>query len=308
MKKSKTLNLAMIAYLAVCLFWGSTYLAIRIGVQYMAPTILAGFRFLIAGSIMLGYAYFKKEKYFETKEDLKNSIIVGLLLLVGGNGLVVWAEQFVHSGIASVIVAAVPLFMAILATTLPSTESVTKKGWFGLILGFSGVVFLMSSSITSFDFHEMKGFLGLLAAAIFWSLGSIYSKNNKIKSSTIYNIGMQMFASGIMFIILSAINGELFKIVLSPQGIGSVLYLVIFGSLIGYSSYIYILDAWPVEKAGTYAYVNPVVAIFLGWLILSEPINLKILFSSAVILLGVYIVQTSKRKTLKVKQEEKVSK
>jgi drug/metabolite transporter (DMT)-like permease len=114
MKKYKAFNLAMVAYLSVCLFWGSTYLAIRIGVQYMAPTILAGFRFLIAGSIMLGYAYFKKEKFFKTSKDLKNSIIVGFFLLVGGNGLVVWAEQFVHSGIASVIVAAIPLFMAIL--------------------------------------------------------------------------------------------------------------------------------------------------------------------------------------------------
>ena len=295
------------AYIAVCILWGSTYLAIRIGVSAFPAVLFAGIRFVIAGAFLLLFAHLRGLAFPTNLTSVRNQCIVGLLLLLGGNGLVVWAEQYVHSGVASLLVATVPLFMALIELFIPGRPRIDIKGWLGLLIGFSGVAMLVLSN-SGEGSVEIKGFVALLIAAFLWSIGSVYSKGFKPTGSVITNIAIQMLSGGIALMIVGIALGELPRVSLSSKGIGALLYLIVFGSWIGYSSYIYILQKWPAAKAGTYAYVNPPVAVLLGALILGEPFNLTVLLSTVVILAGVLLVQLSKTKSsLKVELKEEDS-
>lgn len=282
-----------VAYIALCFFWGTTYLAIRIGVTHFPPAFFAGIRFAIAGLIMLMYAWYRGFSIPTKFKSLIRLSIIGLFLLVGANGTVVWAEQWVHSGIASLVVATVPLFMALIETILPNTKGIGLKGWIGLIIGFIGVVFLVYSNLNT----ESINFIGvgaLLFASLMWSIGSLYSKSIEIEGSIFSKIGIQMLAGGIVLLLIGFINNEFKQIHFTVSGLFSLLYLIFFGSIVGYGSYIYVLQKWPAAKAGTYAYVNPLVAVILGWLILDENMSFSILFSAFIILTGVFLVQTSR--------------
>lgn len=293
----------ILAYIAVCIFWGSTYLAIRIGVSELPPTIFAGIRFIIAGSLMLGYAKLKGLPMPKNLSEVFKISIVGIFLLVGGNGAVVWAETRVSSGIASLIIATVPLFMAIIESLSPSKTKINKKGWLGLFIGFAGVAFLVLSDLNKVSV-DIIGMSLLIVAALSWALGSVYSKSFTTSASTISNIAIQMLSGGICLSIIGAIFGEFQRIHITPKGLGALLYLVVFGSIIGYSCYIYILQKWPAAKAATYAYVNPPVAVMLGAMVLGEVISIKIILATITILCGVILVQSSK---VKVASESKVN-
>lgn len=295
-------NKVFLAYIAVCILWGSTYLAIRIGVGEFPPTIFAGIRFLVAGSLMLAFSVHNGLKLPVSFSEVMKISVVGLFLLLGGNGCVVWAETRIHSGMASLIVATVPLFMALIELVLPNRPKLNIKGWLGLLIGFGGVALLVfpSSSKTPTD---IIGIMLLLIGAFSWALGSVYSKSFKTSSSIIPNIALQMLAGGLGLSIVGAFFGEFSSIHVTSKGIGAMLYLIFFGSIVGYSCYVYILQKWPATKAGTYAYVNPLVAILLGALILNEPISISVVLSTAVILGGVILVQTSKTK-VKIETEE----
>lgn len=292
----------ILAYLAVCFFWGSTYLAIRIGVKDMPPMIFASIRFLVAGSIMLIYCKYKGLKISTDITDIKNLSIVGLLLLLGGNGLVVYAEQWIHSGIASLIVAMVPIYMTIIESINHRKIIIDIKGILGLMLGFSGVLYLVLGNLDEVGF-EIPGILMVVTASILWAIGSIYSKSFKTKGNMVGNIGIQMLAGGIGLFIVSLIRGELLNLTFSVTSLWAMAYLIVFGSIVGYSSYIYILQHLPATKASTYTYINPIVAVGLGALILKEPITYKILISASIILVGVFLVQSSKDKTIKKERE-----
>lgn len=295
----------ILAYIAVCILWGSTYLAIRIGVSDFPPELFAGIRFLIAGSLVLSFAYSKGYKFPEDFTDVRRQAIVGLLLLMGGNGIVVWAEQWVYSGVTSLLMAIVPLFNAILELFLPNGPRIGLKGWFGLILGFGGVALLVLTGSNA-KIVDVSGGILLLLAAFSWSLGSVYSKTFKPSGTTVANIGIQMFAGGIGLTIVGLLMGEAGRIHLTGKGIGAMAYLILFGSILGYSSYIYILQKWPASKAGTYAYVNPVVGVFLGAVILGEPVSSNVFISAIIILGGVFLVQLSKT-SRKIEQESSVN-
>lgn len=286
-------NRIILAFVAVCILWGSTYLAIRIGVGEFPPLIFAGVRFLIAGSLMVAYAFFKHEPIPRNPKDILKISTVGLFLLLGGNGCVVFAETWVNSGVASVLVATVPLFMVIIELIFRLNKKVALKSWVGLLIGFLGVVLLVLSNSNT-GAVDFKGPLVLLFGSLMWASGSVFSKTFKAEGSIVAQIGIQMLAGGIGLTLAAALHGELFSIHVTSKGIGAIAYLIIFGSIIGYSCYIYILKKWPAAKAGTYAYINPVVAVFLGAIILNEPITLSIIFSTVIILLGVLLVQTSK--------------
>jgi drug/metabolite transporter (DMT)-like permease len=293
------------AYIAVCILWGSTYLAIRIGVSAFPPVLFAGIRFLIAGALMLLFARLRGLEFPTNLKSIRDQSIVGLFLLLGGNGLVVWAEQYVHSGFASLLIATIPLFMAVIELFIPGRPRIDYKGWLGLLIGFSGVAMLVLSN-SGEGSVDIKGTVALLIAAFLWAIGSVYSKGFKPTGSVITNIAIQMLTGGIGLVIIGTALGELSHVSLSIKGIGALLYLIVFGSWFGYSSYIYILQKWPAAKAGTYAYVNPLVAVLLGALILGEPFTLTVLFSTIVILAGVLLVQLSKTKSnlkIEIKKE-----
>jgi drug/metabolite transporter (DMT)-like permease len=288
-------NKTIIAYILVCLLWGSTYLAIRIGVGEFPPFVFAGMRFLIAGAIMLVYSLLKGIQIPKKPVDILKISAVGLFLLWGGNGCVVFAETWVSSGMASLLVSTVPLFMVLIELALRLNTKISIKTWIGLLIGFGGVatLVLLNSNVESID---LKGALMLLFGSFMWACGSVYSKTFKAEGSVVAHIAIQMLAGGLGLSITGALLGEIPKIHITAVGIGALSYLIILGSIVGYSCYIYILKKWPIAKAGTYAYVNPVVAVFLGFMVLSEPISVSIVASALVILLGVVLVQSEKSK------------
>ena len=284
---------ALLAYLAVCFFWGSTYLAIRVGVQDSPPLIFAGIRFIIAGSLMLGYCKLKGYGLPKEKADITNMAIVGLLMLLCGNGLVVYAEQWVSSGIASLIIATCPLFMAVIEFFFLKTIKMDLKTISGLLLGFGGVAYLILGN-AEVSVIDLKGLIVLMLAALFWAAGSIYSKVIKFKGHIFANIGTQMLAGGVGLIFVSLIKGEFAELHFTQNSVLALLYLIVFGSFVGYSSYIYILQKWSAAKAGTYAYVNPIVAIVLGALLLGEKISISVVISMIIVIIGIILVQSSK--------------
>lgn len=287
-------NKTMIAYILVCLLWGSTYLAIRIGVAEIPPMIFAGIRFLIAGALMLAYAFLKGVKVPRRPMDIAKISIVGLFLLLGGNGCVVFAETWVSSGMTSLLVSTVPLFMMLIEIAMRINTKNGLKTWIGILIGFGGVAALVYSN-SSVGSLNMKGAFVLLFGASMWACGSVYSKTIKVEGGVVAHIAIQMLAGGIGLFAAGAFTGEISKVHITMSGLGALSYLIVFGSIVGYSCYIYILKKWPAAKAGTYAYVNPVVAVFLGVIILNEPISISIVISALVVLFGVVLVQSSEK-------------
>lgn len=284
-----------LAYVAVCILWGSTYIAIRIGVSNFPPALFAAARFLTAGLINLTYCKIKGLPYPEHAREYGQMALVGLFLLCGGTGLVVVASQWVHSGMSSLMIATQPLFMAVLESLLHKKNTLSARGWLGLLAGFGGVLLLVFSNQGT-GAIDLRGAAVLLLAAFLWSSGSVYSKTIKPSGSIVSHIGLQMFSAGAVFVIIGLLTGEATKLNPPLKSILAVLYLVFFGSIVAYSCFFYVLQNWPASKTGTYTYVNPVVAMILGALILGEPVSMGALASAAVILGSVYIVQTSKVK------------
>jgi len=294
-KDMKEDRLVFMAYLAVCFFWGSTYLAIKFGVKYFPPLTFAGLRFLIAGGLMILYAYKKGYSFPKNFKMFYPIAVVGGLMLAGGNGLVTIAEVKVASGVASLFVAMVPLYIAAIESIMLKDVRLSKAGYIGLITGFIGVYLLINPS-TGSNLITLDGAILLLLAGLLWSFGSVYSKYVNKDVHIITSIGLQMLSGSILLLFLGFINGEVLKGEFELIGIYALSYLILFGSIIGYSSYIYVLSKWPAAKAGTYAYVNPIVALLLGNLILDETLNITMILSMSLILFSVFLVQKSKVK------------
>ncbi len=289
----KQKDYGLIAYILVCIIWGSTYLAIKVGVQSFPPFLFAGIRFTIAGGILLLYSYFKKLEFPTKLNDYIKISIVGLFLLALGNSAVVLGEMRINSNTAALLISTSPIFICLLEHIMPNGEKINLIDWIGMLISFIGVFILSFSGGGEFD-RDIIGIILIISASIFWAIGSVYSKRTEFEGSVVVQIGVQMFTAGIMQMIVGILIGELPKINYNPQSFGALLYLIVFGSLVGYSSYIYLVSVWPISKAGTYAYVNPVVAIILGWLFLGEQVTGKTLISTIFILAGVIIVQRSK--------------
>ncbi|KUK84659.1 MAG: DMT(Drug/metabolite transporter) superfamily permease [Mesotoga infera] len=287
--------MAILAYILVSFFWGSTYMAIKIGVEDMPPMFFAGVRFLIAGLIMIVFSFIRGYAFPAGKSEFSRLSLIGLFMLLGGNGLVVFAEQWVDSGVASLIMATIPIFAGVLEHFFIRTTRLTLKALSGLLLGFFGVYFLLVPAEHGISI-DIPGILVLLSASFLWSTGTVLSKTFKGNSSIVSNIGIQMFAGGVGLMFVSAITGEFSRVRFSMNSVLAIAYLVVFGSLVAYSSYIYLLQKWPATKAGTYAYINPLVAVSLGAIFLGEKINFLMILSMVGIFLGVLIVQKSKIK------------
>jgi drug/metabolite transporter (DMT)-like permease len=283
------------AFAAVYIIWGSTYLAIRYAVTTIPPFLMGAGRFVLAGAILYLWARLRGgEKPLRT--HWRSALITGVLLLVGGNGAVIWAEQHVASGLVALIVAIVPLWMVVFDWLRPGGTRPIPAVFIGLALGLVGLALLIGPDVVA-----AQGASGLdLRAAIvpvfgsmLWAIGSIFSRYAPRHPSSQMATAMQMLAGGAAFFVVSAIAGEPRHFSASAVTLPSLagfLYLVTFGSLIGYTAYIYLLGATTPEKTSTYAYVNPVVAMILGSTVAGEPFTARMLVAAAIILGGVALI------------------
>ncbi len=299
----------LIAFGCVYLFWGSTYVAIRFGVEVLSPFVLASVRFLIAGPLMLAICAARGMPLRQSGRDLAMMAAIGVLILGMGNMGVMWAEQYLASGLASLLVAVVPVYVALLEAMLPNGEGLRARGWVGIAIGFGGLVLLLSPGLR----EGMQGHSGQLigsAAAVIsafaWTCGSILSRRAKVRANAFVAAGWQMLFAGLFNTALVLVSGGSFRVHFAAQAIWSIVWLVTFGSLVGYTAYIYLLEHVPVAKVSTYAYVNPIVAVILGALLMGERMVPIEYAGMAAILVAVYLVTSSKLKAAKAVPAEEL--
>jgi drug/metabolite transporter (DMT)-like permease len=282
----------------VYLFWGSTYLAIRIGVEHIPPALLCGVRFLIAGALMLTYCTVRGRRIHYSPLHLAHMAAVGILLLLGGNLTLSYAEISVPSGVAALIIASTPLFFLVLDTLLLGDHHLSPRALAGLLLGAAGLVVLLWPQLRdtgSLERRQLWASLSLLGGSFLWALGSVLAKFWKsAEVDPLAGTGWQMVFAGLANLSVAVVHRDFHQVHWSARGVGAIAYLVVCGSLIGYTSYIWILANAPISKVSTYAYVNPVVAVFLGWLIAHEAVNRYILMGSVIVVASVVLVTSAK--------------
>lgn len=293
--------LVIAAFAAIYLLWGSTYVSIVIAIQTIPPFTMSGVRFIIAGALLYLWCRWRGQATPALK-SLGHISFSGVLMLFCGTGAVVWVEQYIPSSLTAIIVATVPLWFILLDRYQWKYHLSSTRIIIGLLIGFAGVILLFADSSTfRLDGERMKviSFFVLLAGTIFWAIGSLYSKYKPVQGSPVIKAAIQMMAAGIVSILVAFLSGEHHRIVwdaISIKSILAVIYLIVAGSLLGYMSYIWLLSIRPPSLVGTYAYVNPVVALFLGWLIAGERINTQQVIALVIILCGVVMVNFSKKK------------
>ena len=283
---------AVLALLIVYIFWGGTYLGIRLAVRTIPPFLMAGTRFLVAGALVYAYARLRGSERPSGRHWL-NAGVVGTLLLVGGNGLLSWAEQMVPSGIAALLVATVPLWMILIGLLERNGRRPSPVALAGVLLGFAGVAVLVLPSNAGADRINPVGFVVLLAGALFWALGSLRSRAVSLPASPLLSTGMQMIVGGALLVLLGLATGEGQRLHPSQVSLESLLglaYLITFGSIVAYNAYLWLLKNADPTWVSTYAFVNPIVAVVLGWLIAGERLAPRALLASAIIILAVVII------------------
>ena len=300
-------SLVVLAFALVYLFWGSTYLGIDIAVEHIPPALMCGIRFLIAGVVMLGFCGLRGRKVLYDPRQLGEMAVVGTLLLLGGNLTLSYAEQHIATGLAALIVAITPLWFLVLDTLLLGDHHISIRGKAGLALGIAGLVVLLwpqLMSATVFGRQQLWSSLSLIGGSFSWALGSVLAKKWKSPDVDPFSAtAWEMVAAGLANLLVALFTRDLSRVVWTARGVAAMGYLVVCGSWIGYTAYIWLLGHVPTSKVSTYAYVNPVVAVFLGWLILKEPVDAYILTGSAIVIASVILV-TSAQVTSKSALEE----
>jgi drug/metabolite transporter (DMT)-like permease len=287
---------ALIAYLIVCVFWGSTYLAIKVGVTELPPFLFAGLRFLIGGLVLLVLARALGDP-LPRRSDWRTLAIVGLLLLAGGNAFVVWSEQYVASGIASIFIVTVAMWTALFDAIVPGgSHDLNWRIIAGLLLGFLGTLLLMGATPAEIMAADKRGPIALTAASASWALGTVYAKRHPTVASPYMGAAFQMIVGGTTVALVGTALGEWARWHLTGRGVGAIAYLVVFGSVLGYSAYSYALRHASATIVGTYAYVNPVIAVLLGWLLLHEPVGPRTFIAMGMILVAVVWIQFSHKR------------
>jgi drug/metabolite transporter (DMT)-like permease len=297
--------MVILAFGLVYLFWGSTYLAIDIAVQTIPPALMCALRFTIAGVVMLVVCAATGRKIFYSPRQLLLAAIVGLLLLMGGNLTLSYAELAVSSGLAALIVAITPLWFLVLDSLLLGDHHISRRGKAGLALGIVGLFVLVWPQLAagSLGRRELIASISLIGGSFTWALGSVLSKRWQSGMDIFSATGWQVLAAGAGNFVFALFAEDMKHVVWSPRGLGAVCYLVVCGSWIGYTAYIWLLEHVPTSKVSTYAYVNPVVAVFLGWLVLHERVDRFILMGSAIVVLSVILVTSAKVREKTVTQE-----
>lgn len=297
--------LTILCFGLVYLFWGSTYLGIDIAIEHIPPAAMCATRFLTAGILMLIGCGLAGQRVRHSARELVHLAIIGNLLLVGGNLTLSYAELHVSTGLAALLISVTPLWFLVLDTLLLGDHRVSTRGLLGLGLGVIGTVVLLWPDLTAnheLDRKQLWFSLSLLGGSFSWALGSVLSKRWQV-GAAFGSTGWQVTFAGLGNLLIALLLNDFARAVWTPRGVGAVLYLVVGGSLIGYTSYVWLLGHVPMSKVATYAYVNPVVAVFLGWLVLKESVNGYILTGSAVVIASVILVTSAKVQSRTVAEE-----
>ena len=284
------------AFIAVYIVWGSTYLAIRYAVQTIPPFVMVGTRFIVSGVILYAWARWRGSPR-PTPAQWKDATVTGALMLCCGNGAVSWAEQRVPSGIASLLVAVVPLWMVLVDWLRPRGERPRAVVVVGIVVGLIGLAVLVGpASLNGKGDVDSAGAIVLILGSLAWAAGSVFNRHGSRPDSAAMSTGLQMIGGSIALLLLGLMRGELAQLhvrEISAASWAGWIYLVTFGSLVGFTAYIYLLQTVSPAKASTYAYVNPLVAVLLGWGIAGESVTLRSLGAAAIILAGVAMITVS---------------
>ncbi len=292
-------------FAAIYLIWGSTYLGIRIAVETMPPFLMAGARFLVASLIVITFIALTRG-FRATATQWRDNAITGGFLCLGGNGLVSWAEQKVPSGIATLIISAGPVFIVLMDWAVHAFFKDGKRGtrpnlltFAGLALGIAGLAILVGPDVlaTGVGGLDPWSVLGLLGATFFWGVGMLYLRYAPNPAEPFTASGIQMLCGSGWLVLTGLLTGELSRVdlgAITGRSLGAWAYLIVFGSLIGFSTFTWLMKHSTPAKVSTYAYVNPVVAVFLGWLVLHEPVSPRIFLAAGVIIAGVALITFAK--------------
>jgi drug/metabolite transporter (DMT)-like permease len=296
----KERRLAWFAWIAVCLIWGTTYLGIRVSLETMPPMLMGGLRWVFAGSLLGAYMLTRGERLPRGRE-LRNATLLGFLMIVLGNGGVVWAEMTVPSGLTAVVIASSPFWMAAVEALQPDGERFTWNAAVGLLVGFSGILLLIWPELMQGG-PGGRGFLaGMVAlqiACLGWSIGSSYSRRHSRQENVFSATAAQMFLGGVMMLALGTLRGEWGALSFSTRSAFAFLYLSTIGAIGGFVGYTYALRHLPVSLVSLYAYINPIVAVALGVAILGEPFTSRMAVAAVLVFGGVAIVRRQTRRPL----------
>ena len=284
---------AYAAWIAVCLIWGTTYLAIRIALETIPPAAIGGIRYTIAGGGLAALLHWRGER-LPGRAFWGGLSLLGFLMIVIGNGAVIWAEQWVPSGFTALILAATPFWMAGIEA-VAGGDRFTWRSTIGLCVGFTGILLLVWPELP-WNAHGSAGFaagvIGVQVACVGWALGSSYSRRHARTENALGSSALQMLFGGLMMLAIATARGEWQMLAFDARSAAAELYLIVMGSLVGYSSYVYALKYLPMATVSLYAYVNPVIAVLLGTVMLGEPFSPRVVVAAAMVLGGIGVVKS----------------
>ncbi|MEX2110479.1 MAG: EamA family transporter [Gemmatimonadaceae bacterium] len=287
------------AFASIYVVWGSTYLAIRYTVETMPPFVMAGTRFLISGVLLYAWSRWRGAPPPKLLQ-WRNATIAGAFLLLGGNGGVVWAEQTVPSGLTALLVSILPFWLVIIEWARPPRRRPSTAVLIGLVVGFLGIVVLVGPGSMGSNGVSILGAAVLIFASLSWAIGSFWSRDADMPESGLMTTGMEMLGGGLLLFLAGVVTGELtnfdVRAISTASWVGWI-YLIVFGSLIGFTSYIWLLDKVSPARLGTYAYVNPIVAVILGWAIAGETLSVRTGVAAVIVICAIALITTARSTT-----------
>lgn len=289
---------AWLAFAAVAFFWGTTFFAIRIGVRSFPPMLMAGFRHTIGGVLICSYFLIRGYK-IPNADSLKIFTIVGFCMLVIGNGLVTWAEIYISSGLAALICSLTPIWIVLINVAVNKDEKISKIAIAGLVVCFFAQLLIFNDNLKDFtNPNYTLGIIFIMIANLSWAIAMIYSKRQKENVHALFGAGIQMLIGGVMLDIIGTVKGEWVGLNPTSDGIWALAYLLVFGSIIAYGAFMYVLKKLPTTIVSTYSYINTIVAVILGWLWLDEKLNAITGIAVLLTIAGVWMVNKSIKKSV----------
>jgi len=284
---------AILAYWTVAIVWGSTYLGLRTCALHMPPLLAGGIRYTIAGLILVILILVKKQSWPSQVRHVKNAAAQGICFFLFSNGLLIWSLQYLEAGVSSLLVTTTPIFTALLDSCLPNGLKLSRKGWIGMLISCFGVFLICRPSLVA-GAVSIKGLIGLFTSALIWGVSSLLAARTPTSGSLWSNIAIQHLSGGIALLVVSKLLYGSLRFDADWAVIGSLLYLILFGSIVGYSAFMYLMHHMAPAKAMTYTYINPLVPITLGGIFLGEHISSGMIIGGIVTLLGVVLVQSAR--------------